>query len=632
MKVVFFVFAIITLVSSTTIQATNLADKYPPILDFYPNCSYEVIKHYAAKEQIDDPLDKDEVTSDLLMKIRKQAASVGADAVILVAKDIKKAITATKIKRAIFTLAYEAEFIHLCSENNQESKRRTAYNHQGDKVIQTTSNKIKLNTYAYTVSFSNVIHRPHITNQEVSLENGVYGVKLGENYQNVITTLGTPNVILNVYTSELIIGYGRRHWLHFQNDKLVKIQTVPTLLNQSMLNKIPFLDFFDDGHLYVIERPVYSQDQLDSIGFALREAKVDVEALEVTLSNQLWESKRAEQDQLIGKYNDGVSDLIVIKEGTWSNAYIVETSHENVVVGELKARFQEMNRTLRGVFYTYTHTPLFMKGGLYKDGMLLRVESSIWIKTGSDQQRELNAVNFEDTNFPTIQKIDDDNVLFTIPRFSVDNKVWRALVKEKRQLLLGAKNLIFDIRGNRGGNAIYLQLFNLFSDQEMPGGQGHVLASEDNLKYFERNMQYSKKIYEPVVMAIKENMGEVVDGPLYPKRNYRRDKRSKIEHVAILTDHACMSAAESFIIHAKQVSTLVQTFGSPTDGVIDYTSIGSVVLRASGSQKIIFGYPTSTLHKDIPENGYNRTGIIPDVPIQKEVKDKVAFIMDYYKK
>jgi len=90
-----------------------------------------------------------------------------------------------------------------------------------------------------------------------------------------------------------------------------------------------------------------------------------------------------------------------------------------------------------------------------------------------------------------------------------------------------------------------------------------------------------------------------------------------------------MSAAESFILHFKSSSSKVTNFGSPTGGVIDYTSINTLKLN-SGNQNIFFGYPTSTYHKDIPRNGYNKTGIIPDVLIGNNVKDKIAFIMEYY--
>lgn len=48
------------------------------------------------------------------------------------------------------------------------------------------------------------------------------------------------------------------------------------------------------------------------------------------------------------------------------------------------------------------------------------------------------------------------------------------------------------------------------------------------------------------------------------------------------------------------------------------------------------GYPTSTLTKNIDKNGFNKTGIIPDVPIKDKVKDKVKdkikFIVNYYNK
>ena len=387
-----------------------------------------------------------------------------------------------------------------------------------------------------------------------------------------------------------------------------------------------FLDYFEDGHLYVIERPQYEGEKLDSVHRKIETKRKTVEALQKTLASQ----KAQGDDPVVGTYKDDVSEFIVIKEDDAYVLYIAESKNEQVKPGEVKAFFKPVGDRFRGTYYTYGHVPRFGKAGLYKENTLLRIESSILIKTDTEFKRELGMANFEGTEWPTVQKLDEDNVLLSIPRFSVSRDVWNRVTKENKDVLRNAKNLIVDIRGNRGGNAIYFSIFNLFADSEMPGGQGHVLASEDNLTYFKRNLQYSKKIYQPVVDAIESNMGEIVDGPLYPKRNYRRLKSSKIENVAILTDEACMSAAESFIIHARQNSTLVKTFGSPTDGVIDYTSVNAVKLE-SGRQNILLGYPTSSLHKQIPENGYNKTGIVPDVPIDTSVKDKVAFIMEYYK-
>lgn len=410
-----------------------------------------------------------------------------------------------------------------------------------------------------------------------------------------------------------------------KSEFITKAKSVEALNCTAFLQE--FVDYFEDGHLSILDRPLFDDEQKDSILSKIQGERLDIKSINhlLTLSGN--------QDPYIGKYTDGVSDFAIVRENDIYKAYVLMSKDDNTLPGELKASFKKVDEGIRGSYYTYDQIPWFLKGGLYKEGTLLRVGSEAWIKTDSEFKRELEMVNFEgETHWPTIQKIDDDNVLFSIPDFDVDIKVWNALVKENQATLLNAKNLIFDIRGNRGGNAIYFSVFNLFSDREMPGGQGHVLASEDILAYFERNMQYSKKIYGPVVEAIKENMGAIVDGPLYPKRNYKRKNKSKVENVAILTDEACMSAAESFILHSMQASSLVKTFGSPTNGVIDYTSVGSVFLKSSGSQRIILAFPTSTLHKDIPENGYNKTGMIPDVPIDNKVNDKVAFIVEYYKK
>lgn len=387
-----------------------------------------------------------------------------------------------------------------------------------------------------------------------------------------------------------------------------------------------FLDYFDDGHLYVIERPKFGEAKMATIKARIEQERMDVGELRQKLKAQLASDS---DDPMPGEYSDGTSEFIIVKTGEAYSAYVLSSENENLRPGDIKASFSKAIRGFRGTYYSNIGTPRFMKAGLYKEGTFLRIESSIWIKTDTDKKRELSMVNFEGgTDWPTVQKLDDENVLMSIPKFSVDYEVWKDVVAENRETLRNARNLIIDIRGNRGGNAIYFSIFNLFADREREGSQGHALASEDNMAYFSR---YNGKIYKNVVKRMEGHKGEIVDGPDYPSAFIKRSKKSKVEQVAILTDEACMSAAESFIIHAKRASSLVRTFGSPTDGVIDYTSVNAILLN-SGDQRIFFGYPTSTLHKEIPDNGFNKTGMIPDVPIDEQVADKVAYIMEYYKK
>lgn len=441
-------------------------------------------------------------------------------------------------------------------------------------------------------------------------------------------------VVFEQMTEKLEANYiGLRHFQdrakgpEYQQRKqeyAAKAKTIPARKCAEFLQE--FLDYFEDGHLYVLERPRFEGAKLDSIEAKIQSEKVETSTLLEELKRQKTDDPN---DAFLGKYKDGTSEFVVLKTGEVYNAYIIKSDDENVSPGEIKVHFSQTTEGLRGTYYSYAHIPRFLKGGLYKDGTLLQVEGQVWVKTDTDKERELSMVNFEGgTDWPTIQQLDKDNVLISIPTFAIDRAIWQNVTKANEEILRNATNLIFDIRGNRGGNAIYFSVFNLFSNRKRIGGQGHVLASEDNKAYFER---IDSKIYKDVVTAIGQNMGNIIDGPDYPDRLIKKHRKSKVQQVAILTDEACMSAAESFILHARASSTLVKTFGSPTDGVIDYTSVNTILLD-SGDQRIYFGYPTSTLHKGIPDDGYNKTGILPDVPIDQTVEDKVAFIMDYYRK
>lgn len=395
-----------------------------------------------------------------------------------------------------------------------------------------------------------------------------------------------------------------------------------------------FLSYFKDGHLSVFERPEFTKEKLELNKKKIKREKVSITSILRVVEYQKDIVEKTHLDGIIGKWTSGESEIAIIKDEGFYRAYILSSKNKDLEPGELKA---EIKGTEKGFESTYIHdnySKSYKGGGLYKERTLLRFSGGpIWAKIEPVDMREIEMINKENLKLPVIKKLDEKTTLFTIPSFSADYQKFIKIVFDNEKLLSNTTNLIFDIRGNTGGNAIYMSFIELYADRSGRGKTGKVLASKATQKYFERYVKNSPKIYAPVVERIKKSIGEIVDGPTYPYREYKQSKKYKVRNVAILTDNGCMSAAESFIIHSKRYSSKVKTFGSSTKGVIDYTSVNSLKLKGSGTQNIYFGYPTGTLTEEVfPKNGgFNKTGIIPDVPIKKRIKDKIKFIMKYYK-
>lgn len=384
-----------------------------------------------------------------------------------------------------------------------------------------------------------------------------------------------------------------------------------------------FLNFFEDGHVFVIDRPSFSEKKLENIKKKVRSAKKSPEKL-----NQLL-SKVKNEKGLQGQWTDGTSVIAIVKEKNKYNAYILTSNNPEVQPGELKATFSEIPGGYEGAYYPYDYQKRYGRANVYKQGLQMKMGGEYWKRVRLNEKINIHDFSPDDIIEPTIVQLDHQNTLVTFPSFRVSKPVIDSIIEAHHDLLVNTTNLIVDIRGNTGGNAVYFNLIPYFSSRPLPGSQGHVLASEDNLKYFQRSVRWAPDIYEPLVKSIEENMGKIVDGPKYPGHDIPHFS-TKIENVAILTDEACMSAAESFIIHSRRTSDKIKIFGSPTGGVIDYTSV-NVVILPSCDQNILFGYPTGTLHKDIPDNGFNKTGIVPDVPIPDKIDDKIKYIVDYFK-
>ncbi|MEM8889849.1 MAG: S41 family peptidase [Bacteroidota bacterium] len=379
-----------------------------------------------------------------------------------------------------------------------------------------------------------------------------------------------------------------------------------------------FLSFFDDGHLFIWNAPRYDEDFLME-----RKAILSQEKLSRTEIDRLLEDR---SDPIIGEWSDGESIFAIVKKETSFHAYLIKSTKEDVEMGSIKMKLEKHGPEYIGTYIPFSYNERFVRAALYRKGEHLKLIMGGGTKWQRTEEEEIRSVS----KAPAIEKIAEGQSLLSIPSFSYDAKAFKSFLKDHDKLIKNSQHLIIDIRGNTGGNAIYFPLIEYFANKTLSSKQGYVLASADNRAYFEKFIGFgSSKVYSPLVDRMAEN-GKIVDGPQYIDRKFKVAK-NKIEQVSILSDEGCQSASESFILAAKGASDKVVTLGTPTGGVIDYTSVNLLLLKNSGRQKMYFGYPTGTLHQDILENGYNKTGILPDIPLP-ETEDWVQAAIDHFHK
>ena len=315
------------LLLSCLAQLAHADNKLPDILDYYPNCDYQIIDETNVRLSTStvEEYNSGELAKKLILKLRTEAKAAGANAVIILTKKAKhendsspQGVLGNKGK---YLLSFVAQLIQQCTDGQLNKNKATPYNHQGEKLASISDFSFEMKPKKFDVFFSSnsSLKRPEVTNFGVSLANGLYGVKLGTSYQQVLDTFGEPSIKLALLENELIIGYGRRHWLYFQADKLIKVRNGSSFLSMTLLNQIPQIDFFDDN-VWKINNKVGYQTSLVDVQTALN--------IKQPLNKK---------DQLVVRDNSNILTLnFIVKKNSTADKGVYRLDHYSLVTNDYK--------------------------------------------------------------------------------------------------------------------------------------------------------------------------------------------------------------------------------------------------------------------------------------------------------
>ena len=245
-------------------------------------------------------------------------------------------------------------------------------------------------------------------------------------------------------------------------------------------------------------------------------------------------------------------------------------------------------------------------------------------------------------NYWIAQPLNDSTFFLRIPSFDNAKDKITSLISGNLNLISCRPNLIIDIRGNIGGQSdAYEALLPILYTNPYEQKGVAWYASQGNIDDFERAIK-TDNIREgglpwtiALVEEMKKNKGKFI---VHPAENgseiIRRDSVYKYpRNVGIILSENNASAAEQFLLTAKN-SRKVTLFGNgATAGVLDYSNVTPHLLP-SGRYEL---YLPKTRSLRLPDNPIDNIGISPDIIIPfPEVEDTfdrlddwVYFVMHY---
>lgn len=253
---------------------------------------------------------------------------------------------------------------------------------------------------------------------------------------------------------------------------------------------------------------------------------------------------------------------------------------------------------------------------LRRDGQLLAYGVRGMARAGA------NGFDPKDPLAPHYQRMTDRIGLLSLPSFMPQYAAsLRAIVDRHGSEWTKLQGLIVDLRGNAGGDAIYVPLAPWILDGPIeleratnllvsPAAQRHLQSALADDKLNARMAAQPGQIIEyrePSTVAL----------PAYQPRPLR---------IVLLQDAGVGSAAEAFVRQATQ-SARVVSIGAATRGNIDTMQTLSIEL-GKGPWRFRFGFPLY-FDRALPEQAVNHAGIAPQLPLALPEHRWIAFAVHW---
>lgn len=214
--------------------------------------------------------------------------------------------------------------------------------------------------------------------------------------------------------------------------------------------------------------------------------------------------------------------------------------------------------------------------------------------------------------------VNDSTCLIRIPDCSLVNiPQVDSIVAANRALLARTPHLILDLRDNLGGTVLVFQsILPLIYTHPVTRKSTSVLSTEDNLKYsYEQEVtgvsDSMVAVFKQDAANLRAHLGTIYE--LWPADTIRRDTVYTYPRaVSILQNHYSVSAAELFILDARQ-SHKVKLYGENTLGAVDYTDGVGIPMPCPIFQVL---YPSSRSNR-VPGTMIDGYGIRPDIRISQ---------------
>ncbi|MCK8495041.1 MULTISPECIES: S41 family peptidase [Spirosoma] len=237
-----------------------------------------------------------------------------------------------------------------------------------------------------------------------------------------------------------------------------------------------------------------------------------------------------------------------------------------------------------------------------------------------------------------VKQLNPEAVYVRLPHFtSSQMAILDSLLKTHRAMIGRTPSLIFDMRGNGGGDSgawASEEFMQLFYTQPIPIARALNRASDEwidkQAAYVERLRKQKKaddselKMNIEFLDSLKAHRGEFV--PDKTEYVIRYDSvRTFPKRIAVLMDKGCGSASEFFLSMAKY-SQKITRFGTYTGGFMDYGNANPFSLTCDD----YYMYLPVTRMPWVDTDPIDNIGYKPDVPIPSTEKDWINFVLNHW--